>query len=52
MHMVQLQCEAWPISTHAHWHSMQDMQYVLRVLHLNAFIIRGKRERETDMWMV
>ena len=34
-----VQCEAWPISMHMHWHStqdsLQDMQYAPRVLFIN-----------------
>ena len=31
------QREACPIFAHAHWYSMQDMQYVPKVLHFSAF---------------
>ena len=36
---LQLQREAWPISTHMHWHSVEGAVFMPRVLHFSAFSV-------------
>ena len=40
-HALQLECEAWPISSHAHWHSSQDSTrrgFCTLVLFIHSFL--------------